>query len=65
MPTSVYTCRCLHKYNITLRLDEYEKLLLPVCKNDAFQTVAVLLLLSPCIHPVTHEETVILEDNVV
>ena len=29
------------------------------------QTVAVLLLLSPCIHPVTHEETVILEENVV
>jgi len=29
------------------------------------QTVAILLLLSPCIHPVTHEETVILEENVV
>ena len=28
------------------------------------QTVAVLLLSSPCIHPVTHEETVILEENV-
>jgi len=28
------------------------------------QTVAVLLLQSPCIHPVTHEETVILEENV-
>ena len=26
---------------------------------------SVLLLLSPCIHPVTHEETVILEENVV
>ena len=26
---------------------------------------SLLLLLSPCIHPVTHEETVILEENVV
>jgi len=32
-------------------------------RHESLKTISVLLLLSSCIHLVTHEETVILEEN--